>query len=38
VKSHPDDTLKQQMITETHRQELRDFINFNEIKLLAGKK
>ena len=31
-------TLEQQMIIKTHRQELREFINNNEIKILAGEK
>ena len=31
-------TLEQQMIIKTYRQELRDFINNNEIKILAGEK
>ena len=29
---------EQQMIIKTYRQELRDFINNNEIKILAGEK
>ena len=29
---------EQQMIIKTYRQELRDFINNNEMKLLAGEK
>ena len=29
---------EQQMIIQTYRQELRDFINNNEIKILAGEK
>jgi hypothetical protein len=29
---------EQQMIVKTYRQELRDFINNNEIKILAGEK
>jgi hypothetical protein len=31
-------TLEQQMIIKTYRQELREFINNNEIKILAGEK
>ena len=31
-------TLEKQMIIKTYRQELRDFINNNEIKILAGEK
>ena len=31
-------TLEQQMIIKTYRQELRNFINNNEIKILSGKK
>ena len=31
-------TLEQQMIIKTYRQELRDFINNNEIKILSGEK
>jgi len=31
-------TLEQQMIIKTYRQDLRDFINNNEIKILAGEK
>jgi hypothetical protein len=31
-------TLEQQMIIKTYRQELREFINNNEIKKLAGEK
>ena len=30
--------FEQQMIIKTYRQELRDFINENEIKILAGEK
>ena len=29
-------TLEKQMIIKTYRQDLRDFINNNEIKILAG--
>ena len=29
-------TLEQQMIIKTYRQDLREFINNNEIKILAG--
>ena len=31
-------TLEKQMIIKTYRQDLRDFINNNEIKILAGEK
>jgi len=31
-------SLEQQMIIKTYRQELRQFINENEIKILAGEK
>jgi uncharacterized protein YeeX (DUF496 family) len=31
-------TLEQQMIIKTYRQELRDFINNYEIKIIAGEK
>jgi hypothetical protein len=31
-------TLEKQMIIKTYRQELREFINNNEIKILAGEK
>ena len=31
-------SLEQQMIIKTYRQDLRDFINNNEIKILAGEK
>jgi hypothetical protein len=31
-------TLEKQMIIKTYRQELRNFINENEIKILAGEK
>ena len=31
-------TLEQQMIIKTYRHELREFINNNEIKILAGEK
>ena len=31
-------TLEQQMIIKKYRQDLRDFINNNEIKILAGEK
>ncbi len=31
-------TLEKQMIIKTYRQTLRDFINNNEIKILAGEK
>ncbi len=31
-------TLEKQMIIKIYRQDLRDFINNNEIKLLAGEK
>ena len=31
-------TLEQQMQVKLYRQELRDFINNNEIKILAGEK
>jgi hypothetical protein len=31
-------TLEQQMIIKTYRQDLREFINNNEIKILAGEK
>jgi hypothetical protein len=31
-------TLEQQMMIKTYRQELREFINNNEIKILAGEK
>ena len=31
-------TLEQQMIIKTYRQELREIINNNEIKILAGEK
>ena len=31
-------TLEEQMIIKTYRQDLRDFINNNEIKILAGEK
>ena len=31
-------SIEQQMIIKTYRQELRDFINNNEIKILAGEK
>ena len=31
-------SLEQQMIIKTYRQDLREFINNNEIKLLAGEK
>ncbi len=31
-------TLEQQMIFKTYRQELRDFVNNNVIKILAGEK
>ncbi len=31
-------TLEKQMIIKTYRQDLREFINNNEIKLLAGEK
>ena len=31
-------TLEQQMIIKTYRQELREFINNNEIKILSGEK
>ena len=31
-------TLEKQMITKVYRQDLRDFINNNEIKILAGEK
>ena len=31
-------TLEQQMLIKTYRQELRQFINNNEIKILAGEK
>ncbi len=31
-------TLEQQMIIKTYRQELREFINNNEINILAGEK
>ena len=30
--------LEQQMIIKTYRQDLREFINNNEIKILAGEK
>ena len=31
-------SLEQQMIIKTYRQDLRNFINENEIKILAGEK
>ena len=31
-------TLEKQMIIKTYRQDLRDFINIYEIKILAGEK
>ena len=31
-------SLSQQMIIKTYRQDLREFINNNEIKILAGEK
>ena len=31
-------TLEKQMIIKTYRQDLREFINNNEIKILAGEK
>ena len=31
-------SLEHQMIIKTYRQDLRDFINENEIKILAGEK
>ena len=31
-------TLEKQMIIKTYRQELREFINNNEMKILAGEK
>ena len=31
-------TLEKQMIIKTYRQDLRDFINNNETKILAGEK
>ncbi len=31
-------SLQRQMIIKTYRQELRNFINENEIKILAGEK
>ena len=31
-------SLEQQMIIKTYRQDLREFINNNEIKILAGEK
>ena len=31
-------SLEQQMIIKTYRQDLRNFINNNEIKILAGEK
>ncbi len=31
-------TLEKQIIIKTYRQDLREFINNNEIKILAGKK
>ncbi len=31
-------SLEQQMIIKTYRQELREFINENEVKILAGEK
>ena len=31
-------TLEQQMIIKTYRQDLREFINNNEIKILSGDK